>query len=127
VYNRTLVANDGSPGARKALAAMLAMARSKGAELHVITVEELPRFPAMQRSIASVSRKTCRLRPFSARRKIRRGSNGIAPVLGLKPPRRNKCVKAIAEMQADSRCSIRFHLPVPAAGERAWSPAPPGW
>jgi nucleotide-binding universal stress UspA family protein len=46
VYKRILVANDGSPGALKALAAALAMARSNGAELHMITVEELPRFPA---------------------------------------------------------------------------------
>jgi len=46
VYNRILVANDGSPGALKAFAAALAMARSKSAELHMITVEGLPRFPA---------------------------------------------------------------------------------
>jgi len=46
VYKRILVANDGSPGGLKALAAALAIARRNGAELHMITVEELPRFPA---------------------------------------------------------------------------------
>jgi len=46
LYKRILVANDGSPGALKALAAALAMARRNGAELHMITVEELSRFPA---------------------------------------------------------------------------------
>jgi nucleotide-binding universal stress UspA family protein len=45
LYKRILVANDGSPGALKALAAALAMARRNGAELHMITVEELSRFP----------------------------------------------------------------------------------
>jgi nucleotide-binding universal stress UspA family protein len=46
VYKRILVANDGSLGALKALAAALAMARRNAAELHMITVEELSRFPA---------------------------------------------------------------------------------
>jgi len=46
VYKRILVANDGSPGGLKALTAALAIARSNDAELHMITVEELPRFPA---------------------------------------------------------------------------------
>lgn len=46
MYKRILAANDGSPGALKALAAAIAMARRLGAELHMITVEELPRFPA---------------------------------------------------------------------------------
>jgi nucleotide-binding universal stress UspA family protein len=46
MFKRILVANDGSPGARKALAMGLAVARSTGAELHMIAVEELPRFPA---------------------------------------------------------------------------------
>jgi nucleotide-binding universal stress UspA family protein len=46
MYKRILVANDGSPGGLKALAAALAIARRNGAELHMITVEELPRFPA---------------------------------------------------------------------------------
>ncbi len=46
MYARILVANDGSPGARKALAAAIELARCFGAALHMITVEEMPRFPA---------------------------------------------------------------------------------
>ena len=46
MYRKILAANDGSPGGRKAFAAAVALARSNGAELHMITVEELPRFPA---------------------------------------------------------------------------------
>jgi nucleotide-binding universal stress UspA family protein len=46
MYSRILAANDGSPGAQKALAAAIALARQISAELHMITVEELPRFAA---------------------------------------------------------------------------------
>ena len=42
---RILVANDGSEGAAKAFAAAIALARQSKAELHMICVEELPRFP----------------------------------------------------------------------------------
>ncbi|MBV8334415.1 MAG: universal stress protein, partial [Alphaproteobacteria bacterium] len=38
--------NDGSPGGQKALAAAIELARQISAELHMITVEELPCFPA---------------------------------------------------------------------------------
>ncbi len=46
MYRKILVANDGSPGALKALTAAIALARSDAAQLHMVTVEELPRFPA---------------------------------------------------------------------------------
>jgi nucleotide-binding universal stress UspA family protein len=46
MYRKILVANDGSPGALKALAGAIEMAKRDGAALHMITVEELPRFPA---------------------------------------------------------------------------------
>jgi hypothetical protein len=46
MYRKILVANDGSPGALKALAAAIETAKRDGAALHMVTVEELPRFPA---------------------------------------------------------------------------------
>jgi nucleotide-binding universal stress UspA family protein len=46
MYRKILVANDGSPGALKALAAAIALAKRDSAALHMVTVEELPRFPA---------------------------------------------------------------------------------
>ena len=46
MYKRILVANDGSPGAERALLAALALTRQSGAALHMISIEELPRFPA---------------------------------------------------------------------------------
>jgi nucleotide-binding universal stress UspA family protein len=46
MYRKILVANDGSPGALKALAAAIETAKRDSAALHMVTVEELPRFPA---------------------------------------------------------------------------------
>jgi nucleotide-binding universal stress UspA family protein len=46
MYARILVANDGSAGGQKALRAAIELARPVGARLYVVTVEELPRFPA---------------------------------------------------------------------------------
>ena len=46
MYTKILAANDGSPGGRKALAGAIELARKVSAELHIVTVEELPRFPA---------------------------------------------------------------------------------
>jgi nucleotide-binding universal stress UspA family protein len=44
MYSRILVGNDGSEGAAKALTAALALAKRMKATLHMISVEELPRF-----------------------------------------------------------------------------------
>ncbi len=45
MYKRILIANDGSAGAAKALTAAIALAKTLQAELHMISVEELPRLP----------------------------------------------------------------------------------
>jgi nucleotide-binding universal stress UspA family protein len=52
MYSRILVANDGSPGGQKALSGAIELARKLSAELHMVTVEELPRFPASIDEIA---------------------------------------------------------------------------
>jgi len=46
VYRRILVANDGSEGAEKALATAIVLARKLKAKLLMVSVEELPQFPA---------------------------------------------------------------------------------
>jgi len=46
MYSKILAANDGSPGSLKALDTAIALARQVSAELYMVTVEELPRFPA---------------------------------------------------------------------------------
>lgn len=52
MYAKILVANDGSAGGRKALTAAIELARQLSAELHMASVEELPRIPA---SIAEIA------------------------------------------------------------------------
>jgi nucleotide-binding universal stress UspA family protein len=46
MYQRILIANDGSEGAAKALAVALKLAHRLKAKLHMISVEEMPRVPA---------------------------------------------------------------------------------
>jgi nucleotide-binding universal stress UspA family protein len=46
VFTRIVVANDGSEGGFKALAMGCDLAKRYGAALHMISVEELPEFPA---------------------------------------------------------------------------------
>jgi nucleotide-binding universal stress UspA family protein len=52
MYTRILAANDGSPGGQRALTGAIELARKISAELHMVTVEELPRFPASIGEIA---------------------------------------------------------------------------
>ena len=46
MYSKILAASRGSPGGLKALNAAIELARQVSAELHMVTVEELPCFPA---------------------------------------------------------------------------------
>ena len=46
MFKKILIANDGSEGASRALSAALIEAKAHNAALHMISVEELPRFPA---------------------------------------------------------------------------------
>ena len=46
MFRKIAVANDGSEGAARALSSAIGLAKRHGAELHMISVEELPQFPA---------------------------------------------------------------------------------
>lgn len=46
MFKKILTANDGSEGAARALSAAIIEAKAHNAALHMISVEELPRFPA---------------------------------------------------------------------------------
>lgn len=46
MFEKILIANDGSEGAARALSAAIGVAARHGAALHMICVEELPNFPA---------------------------------------------------------------------------------
>jgi nucleotide-binding universal stress UspA family protein len=45
MYRKILIANDGSEGAARALEVAIELANQLGTELHMISVEEMPRFP----------------------------------------------------------------------------------
>ena len=47
MHRKILIANDGSDGAAKALTAAITLTQQSKAELHMICVEELSRFPAL--------------------------------------------------------------------------------
>jgi nucleotide-binding universal stress UspA family protein len=46
VFRKIVVANDGSEGARRALSRAIELAKHHDAELHMVSVEELPQFAA---------------------------------------------------------------------------------
>lgn len=46
MFKKILIASDGSEGAGRALSAAINLAKTHGADLHMICVEELPSFPA---------------------------------------------------------------------------------
>jgi len=46
MFNKILIANDGSEGAGHAVSTAIKLAKAHGSELHMISVVELPRFPA---------------------------------------------------------------------------------
>ena len=46
MFNKILIANDGSAGATRALNTAIELARRLHSPLHMVCVEELPRFPA---------------------------------------------------------------------------------
>lgn len=46
MFSKLLVGNDGSEGAFRALATAIELAKRTGADLHMISVEQLPQFPA---------------------------------------------------------------------------------
>jgi nucleotide-binding universal stress UspA family protein len=86
MYRKILVANDGSPGALKALAAAIALAKRDSAALHMVTVEELPRFPA---SIDEVEEEEAeanhRLTPVIEAARAQAQASGIALEAHLLP------------------------------------------
>jgi nucleotide-binding universal stress UspA family protein len=86
MYRKILVANDGSPGALKALAGAIEMAKRDDAALHMITVEELPRFPA---SIDEVEEEKAeanhRLAPVIAAARAQAQAVGVALETHLLP------------------------------------------
>jgi len=78
IYRKILVANDGSAGGYRALSASFGIAHRHKAELHMITVEEIPRFPGsideVEGEIESADR---RFAPVIAKSKQEAAAEGL--------------------------------------------------
>ena len=61
MYRKLLIANDGSEGARKALSAAIQLAKRFRAQLHMLSVEEVPRFPTTLDEIVEEQEEAGRL------------------------------------------------------------------
>jgi nucleotide-binding universal stress UspA family protein len=46
MFRKIIIASDGSEGAARALSAAIKLAKMHNADLHMVSVEELPQFPA---------------------------------------------------------------------------------
>ena len=61
MYRKLLIANDGSEGGNKALAAAIELAKRFHAQLHMLSVEEVPRFPTTLDEIVEEQEEAGRL------------------------------------------------------------------
>ena len=90
MYRKILIANDGSEGARKALLTAIGLAKRLGAELHMVSVEELPRFASSVDEIVEDKKdqnhRFARVHPRGAARGG--GGRGQARGPGRRRPRR---------------------------------------
>ena len=78
MYSRILAANAGSPGGLKALDTAIELARQVSAELHMVTVEELPRFPASIDEVAEEKDEANhRLAPIIAAATAQASASGV--------------------------------------------------
>jgi nucleotide-binding universal stress UspA family protein len=103
MYSRILAANDGSPGGQKALAAAIELARQISAELHMITVEELPRFPASIDEVAEERDEAShRFAPVIAAARAEATAAGVALKTHLVPGHVvDAVIGLIKQLQAD--------------------------
>jgi len=61
MYRKILIANDGSEGGTKALGTALALSRRLKAPLHMVSVEEMPRFPTTLDEVVEEKREANRI------------------------------------------------------------------
>lgn len=104
MFQKILVANDGSPGALKALAAAIALAAQHTAALHMVTVEELPRFAASIDEVEEVrAEEDHRLMPVIDAARAAADAAGLALATHLVP---GHPVEAIVALVAEQRFDL---------------------
>ena len=95
MYRKILVAHDGSPNAFAALTAALDLAANLGAEIHMISVVEIPAFPGtMDEVIEEQDEGRVRFEPVIERAKHLAAMKGITLEAHLLP---GHPVKVIAD------------------------------
>ena len=86
MFRKVLVANDGSPGGRKALEAAVKLTKRIGAPLHMVMVEERPLFLASIDEIEEEKDETShRFRPAIESAQGKAKASGIAIEIHLVP------------------------------------------
>lgn len=79
MFSKILIASDGSEGAGRALSAAIGLAKQQGAELHMICVEELPRFPtSVDEVVEEQIDQEHRYAPVVMRAKAQAQAEGVA-------------------------------------------------
>jgi len=76
VYKKLLIANDGSAGAQKALTAAIYLAKRFRVPLHMLSVEELPRFPTTMDEIVEEEQEASRLFERVIAKAVAQGKKG---------------------------------------------------
>jgi nucleotide-binding universal stress UspA family protein len=79
MFKKIVIGSDGSAGAARALSTAIHLAKGHGAELHMISVEELPQFPA---SVAEVVEEKAEANHFFE--SVIARATGQAQALGVK-------------------------------------------
>lgn len=103
MFAKILVASDGSPSAQKALAAAIDLAREQRAALHMVSVEELPRFPATIDEVDETKQEeNHRFAPVIAAARAQAQAAGVALETHLIPGHAVEAIVAlITEQQFD--------------------------
>jgi nucleotide-binding universal stress UspA family protein len=106
MFNKILVANDGSPGGRRAFEAGVELAKRLAVPLHMVMVEELPRFPASIEEIEEEKDEADhRFAPVMAWAQAQAQAAGIAIELHLVP---GHAVEAIVALVREHRSACSW-------------------
>ena len=137
MYSKILAANDGSPGGLMALDAAIELARQVSAELHMVTVEELPRFPASVDEIAEEEDEANhRFAPVIAAANARASTAGVKIETHLVPGHlaeaivgliKNRGFDLLGSGSWVTRNSTSGASAAPPTGSCAWRPARSWW
>ena len=104
MFARILHANDGSERAFKALEAALELAKRYGSELHMICVEEMPRFPAtIDEIVEETAAANHFYRPVAERARELARTHGVALAVHVVA---GHPVQRIADFVKERRCDL---------------------